>query len=72
MKTREQLEEMYRDLGADRHDGGMYYTLDDHIRQARNCQRLGFTLTDWAAALGVPEDYARAVMEFALSDRQDG
>ncbi len=72
MKTREQLEQMHRDLDPARDDGGMGYSLDEHIRQARNCRRLGLTLDYWAAAVGVPEDYAGAVMEYALAHPQGG
>jgi hypothetical protein len=70
MKTREQLEEMFRDLPE--RDGGMRYTLDDHIRLARHCRRLGLTLAYFAAAVGLPEDYARAVTEFSLADPHGG
>jgi hypothetical protein len=59
--TRERQEALFREHFGLQTDGGLNFTLDDHLKQIGIAERLGIDLRQQAEALGVPVDYLRAL-----------
>lgn len=60
-ETRKTLEAEYRRHCQPRDDGGLTFTLDDHLAQVRKYAGLGLSLDEHAAALGVSLQYLQTL-----------
>ncbi len=63
--TREDLEAMRQEFGADAWDAyGRPFGLDDDLYQVRQIEWRGVALEEWANTRGVPLTYAKALRRF--------
>jgi hypothetical protein len=72
--TRDDLMAMRQEYGLEREQavgGGLPFSLDDDIEQARKLVRVGMNPERWAEIRGVPVAYAWAVLRY-IDHEEDG
>jgi hypothetical protein len=74
LSARQELERMYGKLDkrVERTDGGLPFTLEDHIHQVKKFYQLSFSMDELAAKLGLPRDYLMALNDFVLKFPRGG
>ena len=61
--TRKRLIALYHNRTRPRDDGGLPYSLADHLYQAKGWREKSYPLERLAWALGVPDDYVQALYD---------